>query len=296
MIKKIFNMVLSGIGVQITLMKPKNTFTDSILDQFPKELHPLIIDSKILIKNLLSIPDTKLWFENNQLFFKVQGIIIEVETHEDFFILNEVFYEGDYNIAFPKEYVLIDIGMNVGITSLFFANKPEVIKVIAYEPVKDTFDQALNNFNLNKSFSGKITPNLYGLSDQNNTINLDYTYQWKGSVGINKLSDSKIKSSKLKTISVQLIDVSCEIQKIKVDFPTIPIIVKIDCEGSEYSIIDRLAEKKLIKEISIFMIEWHSKGPNRLRSTLNQHGYLCFSRTPYSKSIGMLYAIKGTTE
>lgn len=292
MIKKLVKTILGRIGIQLVRKKSPTSPIAYLLPQFSTDWHPTLLKSANLLKRLLSLPNVKLWQENDQLFFKYHGITIEVETNEDLYILNEVFFEGDYNLSFPENYVLIDIGMNVGITSLFFASKPEVVKVFAYEPVEPTLRQAKTNLGRNLSFSHKITPHAFGLSDHDHSLKIHYTSEWKGSIGVNQLSDAKKKNSDLTTISIELKDVAVEIKKIKALFPELPIVVKVDCEGSEYAIIQRLAQEDLLRQATIYMIEWHEKGPESLQIEFEKNGFSCLSKSPHGNSIGMLYAFK----
>ena len=280
------------MGIQLILKKNLTSPIESILPQFSTDWHPLLLKSANYIKHLLSIPDTKLWQDNDRLFFRYYQITIEVETKEDFYILYEVFFEGDYNLSFPSEYVLIDIGMNVGITSLLFASKPEVVKVFAYEPVEATLRQAQKNLDHNLPFSHKITPHAYGLSDHDHSLMIDYSYEWKGSVGVTQLSDSKKKNATLTPISIELRDVAVEVRKIKDQFPNLPIVIKVDCEGSEYTIIQRLAQEGLLYLADIYLIEWHEKGPEPLQKEFEKIGFRCLSKLPHGSGIGMLYAFK----
>lgn len=41
--------------------------------------------------------------------------------------------------------IVIDIGANIGLASLFFAARKNVIKVIGYEPLRSTYQKALHN-------------------------------------------------------------------------------------------------------------------------------------------------------
>jgi hypothetical protein len=76
------------------------------------------------------------------------------------------------------------------------------------------------------------------------------------------------------------------------DYPDIDIVAKIDCEGSEYEILDSLAATGQLGQIKIIMMEWHNKGPDALVKHLQDFGFIIFSRMPRSKNVGTLYAIK----
>ena len=65
-----------------------------------------------------------------------------------------------------KNSIVIDIGMNVGIASLFFATLPHVEKVYAFEPFKAPYLRAMDNFKLNPALSAKIQAYNFGLSNK----------------------------------------------------------------------------------------------------------------------------------
>ena len=72
------------------------------------------------------------------------------------------------------------------------------------------------------------------------------------------------------------------------------IIVKIDCEGSEYEILERLNDTGLLPRYDVIIIEWHYKGDALLRKILNDNNFKVLVRekhVPDSDS-GMLYAFK----
>lgn len=51
---------------------------------------------------------------------KVNGILYRIDYYEELEILWEVFVRNEYQMAWSKAYVLIDVGMNVATTALFF--------------------------------------------------------------------------------------------------------------------------------------------------------------------------------
>ena len=290
MIKRNIKSLLGRFGLKIEYKKHSLPKPYPLLSEFSTDWHPLLRRSKISVERLLAVPNTKLWQERDKIYCEVEDITFEIETHEDLFIMSEVFYDGDYNFSCSKPYVVMDIGMNIGITSLFFARKPEVLSVYAYEPVEPTRRQAQKNLAGNLPWSGKITSHPYGLSDRNSTQEIAYTYEWKGSLGVNELSDFKKQAADIGRITIELKDVAPEVKKIKANHPGSPLVIKIDCEGSEYAIINRLAEENMLREASVFMIEWHKDGPEYLSSLLAERGFTLLSRTPFTRSIGMLYA------
>ena len=63
--------------------------------------------------------------EEGELHAKNNNMQLRINDEEELFILSEVFLEGAYNLISPtqKKIALVDIGMNVGITSLFLCLK-----------------------------------------------------------------------------------------------------------------------------------------------------------------------------
>ncbi|MFM7278047.1 MAG: FkbM family methyltransferase, partial [Microcystis aeruginosa] len=206
----------------------------------------------------------------------------------------EIFLLGVYNFLYDQPCVAIDIGMNTGFASLFFANRANVKAVYSYEPFKATYDQALRNFALNSNLAEKIKAFDYGVGARDEVIQVEYDYNVKGSVGIYGI-DNQLKpfaSKETATADLILKPFTDVFKGITSDYPDSDIVAKIDCEGSEYEILDSLAATGQLGQIKIIMMEWHKKGPDALVKHLQDFGFIIFSLMPRSKSVGTLYAIK----
>jgi hypothetical protein len=72
------------------------------------------------------------------------------------------------------------------------------------------------------------------------------------------------------------------------------VIVKMDCEGSEYAICESLVRNDLLRHITAFMVEWHAifgdKSQADLTRPLREAGFLIFDRSPPSGN-GFFYAV-----
>jgi hypothetical protein len=75
-------------------------------------------------------------------------------------------------------------------------------------------------------------------------------------------------------------------------YPDQRILLKLDCEGEEYKIMDYLSEKNLMQKISVVALEWHVKGFEPLCKILSQHGFSVFNlgRKEIDPPVGMIYA------
>jgi FkbM family methyltransferase len=240
-------------------------------------------------------------FSNNH-----QGVIaslgklrFRVTSGEEFFILREILSDGVYNFNVPQEDVVVwDIGMNAGFASLYFASRKQVRAVVGFEPFKPTFAAAQCNLALNPELEPKIKLRNFGIAARVGAKDTEFDPEWKGSAGVNGICerlDNKVHlSGETRRVEhVQLLAADEVLQSIRSDYPGSPLVAKIDCEGSEYEIIRCLHEKRLLRELSALMIEWHDRGPQELEAMLQASGFATFSPGPVSRQLGMVYAMAG---
>jgi len=244
-------------------------------------------------KELIEQCNAFFYVEGDQLLINISNIILNLQTAEELFILKEIFIEGTYNVDTTDDLsIVLDIGMNVGIASLFFASKGNY-KIFGYEPFPVTYNQALHNISLNPAISHSIISKNFGIGRSKDTLTLDYCEDFKGSMGIINTTDEPFdKSNNTHKQQIEIEDICDELKSIRNNYPKTNIIAKIDCEGSEYDIIRRLDEAKKISDINIYMIEWHRKGPKELIDILKNNGYVTLSIDSKNKYAGMIYAFK----
>lgn len=224
------------------------------------------------------------------ILVSLEGLEIQVATFEEFFIIAEIFIDYDYNFLLHEEVVVLDIGMNIGIASLFFSKMNAVKKVYGFEPVLDTYENALRNFDLNPTYKSKIIPANIGLGKTTRTETFLYDSQWKGNTGVRGKKSASYKNSKTKeTRDVSIVAVSEVFQSILKENATTPIVIKVDCEGAEYEIFEALQASNLVKAAKIYMIEWHDEGSEQIEKILTENNFVVFSRKLAVNS-GMLYA------
>jgi FkbM family methyltransferase len=154
-----------------------------------------------------------------------------------------------YKVHCNSKSILIDIGFNIGATSLFFAQYENVEHIYAFEPFKETYKQALYNLELNKNFQNKITTYNYGLFDKAETKNILYSSKSTYSMSVLPENPQYGVSKKYMHYSPVILkpadkEISNIISKTKNK-----IILKMDCEGCEYAIIDLLNKSGILKDI-----------------------------------------------
>ena len=229
------------------------------------------------------------------LNIKIDALQFRINDEEELFILCEVFLEGSYNLITPtqKEIALIDIGMNVGITSMFYAAQPNVKKVFSFEPFSPTYNLALHNIHLNELYASKVETNNYGLAKEDATMVVNYSLRQKGRMGLNGLPErSNTIADDFKKESIALKPVTTAFAQIKGKTGGHFVVCKMDCEGAEYEIIDSLDKAQLLSLPDVYFIEWHYKSPEHIVSSLIHCNYHVISTTFKSLNSGMIYAIK----
>lgn len=246
-----------------------------------------------MLRRMAELKKVQLTIENNLLIIAFDNLRLTLDSEEEIFIVREIFFEGTYQYKSNSKTVVFDIGMNVGFASIFFSNSPSVNAVYAFEPFRQTFDRAQINFNLNKNLAAKITSFHFGLSDKEEVAQVAYDYENKGQVGIygTDLVKSVVKTTQQTTINLKKAsDVLIGLTK---SFSTqVDIILKIDCEGSEYDILQDLADSGFLQQVKIIFMEWHEKGPDSLVGTLQACGFSTFYNQSFTKSVGMIYGVR----
>mgnify|MGYP004559044787 FL=1 len=170
-------------------------------------------------------------------------------------ICNEI---DDYNfdsIDFKDGDVVIDIGGNIGMVSIYLAKKYPFLKIYAFEPVKQNYENFLKNIELNninkdiiKVFNLAITKDRRDViltSPFNNSGASNIYNNFRGSGNIILNNDISIKS-----ITFDDIFSNNNISKCK--------LLKIDCEGAEYEILYS-ANVENLKNCEYMRAEFHGK-------------------------------------
>jgi FkbM family methyltransferase len=237
------------------------------------------------------------WFSNDgtEIIAHTPSFSVTVENEDELFILREVVANGIYNVVpGTPDVVVLDVGMNAGFASLQFAAQPWVAAVWAYEPVPETFARGLRNLERNPELAMKIKPHDYGLSDASGKMTFDYSPAWRGAAGLHGLTpgfrrNHRISSEEVSQVTVEVREASDVVREVRHGCPNASLILKLDCEGSEYPIIAALKSAGLLGQVDAFLIEWHERGAADLIETLTTAGFFALSLTP-RESTGMIYA------
>ena len=228
---------------------------------------------------------------NDELYFYFDNKVLLISNVSDIFIINEIFVERCYNFKLPfnESVVIIDIGMNVGLASLFFAEKSQVNKVYAFEPFLPTYELAFKNFELNPNLSKKIKAYNFGLGKKDERISVNYNSEKPGiNTTLNKspwFENDIYEEIEIKSAIEVILEIIKEVET------SSSIALKIDCEGAEYAIFESLFSQRLPEQIKMIILEWHFQGSDKLEEPLLMNGFKIFS-TSLGKDSGLIYATR----
>jgi len=232
---------------------------------------------------------------DNEILTTPEGVKIDISNvpPEAMAITKEIFLNKDYALNFGCDAVLIDIGLNRGIASLFFATYPNIKKIYSFEPFKPTFELAKRNLELNPHLSAKINAFNFGLGKTETTLELPYMDKATG--GMSTTHDVCKGGKNIKKETVVIKDAAKEIAPILEENKNKHIILKCDCEGAEFEIFERLNEEKLIGNIDVILLEYHFNKPDGLVSVLTKNGFAVRTKVLSKKmSTGYIYAVRMT--
>ena len=219
------------------------------------------------------------------IFETKNGIKIMLRTDStDLMAFTHVWLIGEYsknNFQVKKTDTIIDVGAHIGLFSLYASQNCTEGKIFAFEPIKENYKILESNKKLNKS--SNILSENYAISKSTSKITLYKSNDEAGHSKFIQTNDpvevaSKSLNDFFKENKIELIN-----------------LLKLDCEGSEYEIIDSL-EDKYFEKIEKMIIEYHLADSNpelleKLKNKLKYHSY-SISVEPLFQDIGFLYAKK----
>jgi FkbM family methyltransferase len=255
------------------------------LDQFDFSMHFLI--------ELLSNPLFKVTESSDTYFMvEVEGLNFKVASLSNMAVLYEIFIEKIYLIETPQEdLVVIDIGMNVGVASLYFAIQPYFKKVYGYEPFPETFAEAELNVLANPKWASKLKLINKGVSNVHETRAIPLFES--GLLSASTIEQKNDYGKKIgQEISVQLVSIKEVFDLVLAENPNTKILLKLDCEGEEYAIFDMLKESPYLDHVAIAIIEWHEKGSADIEKVLINNQFKLRHVHHVSENSGMIYATK----
>lgn len=226
----------------------------------------------------------------------VDGIKLQARELDDMRDVEHIFVSNIYNLFPPRDACVIDIGMNLGLTTLQFASRATVKEVHAFEPFEETYQRAMANIALNPHLAAKITTYKFALSDseeerivriENGLPSVVFGLFHNADAGTAMPISIRDSATALGPIIERAISRGLK------------IVAKLNCEGSEYAIFESLENAKLLQKFSAFMVEAHPNGAFKdvtdLTRPLLKHDFVVIDRTPRRDGVnGLFYAVRSS--
>jgi FkbM family methyltransferase len=208
------------------------------------------------------------------------GITIEDEEGTATGTIAVVFFRKHYGNVDGKS-VIIDIGANIGVFSIYAALEGKNVKVYTFEPISKNYQLLLKNIS-NNNLSDRIKPFNLGIASKNEKRKFHLESSPLHSLvqkGENNFSAS------VDCISLNYVLVKNKISKVD--------LLKMNCEGGEYEILYS-TPIDCFKKIFEIRMEYHNidsekNNLNHLISFLENMGYKTINIWKNSKKDGFLW-------
>lgn len=245
-------------------------------------------------------------YEKNEikLMLSVNGVTVKIRSKDEFYnaydaLVNQIW---NYSINNGREDVVLDVGMNIGDTVLYFLNKRNVRKVYGYEPFRETYEDAVENLQDYLQCTEQVEVFPYGISNENAGrvigFNRDMTcgqstipsireeaYAWYHGEGLAKIENEEQEK-------IQVRDAAEVFRPIMEEYVGCNMVLKMNCEGEEYAILERLASEQLLDRFAVIMLEWHYKGKDGILKYLDAAGFTYWCQDK-ERNMGLVYACSG---
>jgi|TARA_B110000438_G_C15805806_1_gene647266 FkbM family methyltransferase len=247
----------------------------------------ILFKSRKIFKNWYIYP--KIYFKLTKKEYAIfetkfgQKIKIRVNS-TDLMALTHVWLIEEYakkNFDIKSSDTVIDVGAHIGLFTLYASQSCKIGNIYSYEPVKENFEILKENMNINNLKNVKIF-NL-AVSNSNSTITLFMNNDESGHSMFSESSENII----VKSTSLMKIFDDNKIKECN--------FLKLDCEGAEYEIIEKLPSTyfEMIEKIIIeyHMVDSHPELLEKLQNKLSANNFKFETKILFS-DIGFLYATK----
>ena len=247
----------------------------------------IFLNSRKIFKNWYIYPKVyyKLINDTFVIFRTKTDLRIKIRVRStDLMALTNVWMINEYDIEDFEINVndtVIDIGAHIGLFSLLVSQRCKTGKILSFEPVRENFDLLVYNLKLNHIEN--VLPFNMAVSKNSDKLNLFLNDDQSAHSIFPKSSESiSVESTSLQKIFEENKISSCK-------------LLKLDCEGAEYEIIDSLPSEYLNKIQNIVM-EYHSADtkPELVKSLIlkiENAGFKIKTR-PHHDDMGFLIARK----
>ena len=208
----------------------------------------ILLNSRKIFKNWHIYPKVYWQLGNDKfaVFETTTDLKIKIRVKStDLMALTNVWMINEYDVdsfKINQNDVVIDVGAHIGLFSLLVSQFCKTGKIFSFEPIRENFDLFVSNLELNHIQN--VFPFNVGVSKNSGGLNLFLNDDQSA----HSIFPNGSKSVAVDSTSLQKIFDEKKISACK--------LLKLDCEGAEYDIIDSLPAEYLDK-IQNMVIEYH---------------------------------------
>ena len=150
-------------------------------------------------------------------------------------------------IRFRPGDVVVDIGANVGMVSIYIAKRFPVVRVLAFEPIPDNYAHLLTNIAGNGVTN--VVPHQMAVTSDGRDLRMIVNFANNSGGGTGNLRDMDLPAHDYYTVKSTTLD-----QVFAANGITMCRLLKIDCEGAEHEI---LMNAKCLDRVEYLSGEFH---------------------------------------
>ena len=280
-IRSLLNNIIYNI---IDLNSKTNDIQYSINDLNNKinDLNNGINNIQYNLHNLKELLEKKLSVENIIYSYELAGINFyfydSIISNTVAWVQSEMEAYNFNTIDFQAGDIVIDIGANVGMISIYLAKKYPFLKIYAFEPVKQNYENLLKNIEINNINEGIITAENVAITKDRRNMNIITPLNNTGGSSFVIERDLNAINSNI-NLNVKSITFDDIFEKYNIDKCK---LLKIDCEGAEYEILYNASENNL-RKCNNMRAEFHGNELEQIKLYEYCHKYI--KNIEYQKSI-----------
>jgi FkbM family methyltransferase len=199
-------------------------------------------------------PDTRLSYRQNK---------------GDIYSIHEIWFEESYRLPVELQPgVLVDIGANIGMTSLWLAKQYDCKRIIAVEPSSGNAAVARENFS-NNGIDAVVHEAAAGSRDGSAKF-YEVSSSTNGRLVFDDDQDADLPVGVVKAVPVRVISMATILKSLPPDLPI--DLMKVDIEGGEQALLT--GDVSWLARVKALLIEFHPSliDYTRLAGTIEQSG------------------------
>lgn len=211
------------------------------------------------------------------------GIVADLETFHDLVTAWIIFCRGEYHVPRDAE-LIVDIGANIGLFSLFAAQAAPRTQIVAIEPFPACFERLVTAVTENH-LNERVACWRLGVAVEAGARFMPESGvpQSRGLLPAGTEASNGMVKVEVTTLKILLAQAQSHAGDRPIDF------LKIDVEGAEHEILTGLAPGSLdgVKKLGI---EYHPNGDKQaLFSAITKQGLTCIDDKPFGANVGVAH-------